>query len=83
MTGEARLKAFSALRFEFSYRLKDEVEKGPENQHNKNIGICFGEFIKGLSGPGWDDPFIFHLLGSLPIFLPALIRLGNHKEIES
>ncbi len=52
MTGEARLKAFCALRVEFSHGLKDEVEKGPENQHNKNIGLCFGKSSKGFPARG-------------------------------
>ena len=83
MTGEALLKAFCALGFEFSHRLKDEVEKGLGNQHNKNIGkILSRKFIKGSSGPGFarvrrtilssgpgvGQSVFFHLPGALPIF---------------
>jgi hypothetical protein len=69
MTGEALLKAFCALGFEFSHRLKDEVEKGLGNQHNKNIGkILSRKFIKGSSGPGVGQSVFFHLPGALPIF---------------
>jgi hypothetical protein len=69
MTGEARLKVFCALGFEFSHRLKDEVEKGLGNQHNKNIARYFRENLsKGLPARGWDNPFFFHSPGALPIF---------------